>query len=307
MKKALIATTILTSGLLPVMVNAAIVSVSGPPSNAGILPAIIPAPANALNSTASNFGMEGFDEAQGVVTTVAHIIDGGGTIPAGTTVNSHMIFLNQPDGTGGTLSHRDVVWTFDGPIIGVMSDGGGNREANSTFELGAPGTNYTVGPSGQVAPYGARGMEGGDSYTVAGNQITVNMIVSQPGDWIRVVTAIPTIAVDIDIKPGSYPNSINPEARGVIPVAILTTADFDASSVNPATVALEDVLAKEKGKSGKYGSLEDVDGDGDLDLVVQIPNTIDWPDDATEATLTGETWDGIAIEGTDSVRIVPPE
>ena len=124
---------------------------------------------------------------------------------------------------------------------------------------------------------------------------------------LRITRTIILLTVEIDIKPGSYPNSINPKARGVIPVAILTTEDFDASEVDPSTVALEGVLAKEKGKSDKHGSLEDVDADGDLDLVVQIPNTINWADDATEATLTGETWEGVPIEGTDSVRIVPPE
>jgi len=113
-----------------------------------------------------------------------------------------------------------------------------------------------------------------------------------------------TIAVLIDIKPGSFPNSINPNSKGVIPVAILTTTDFDASLVDPETVALEGVGARAKGKSDRYGSMEDVDDDGDLDLVVQIPNTIDW-EDATEATLAGETFDGVAIQGTDSVRIVP--
>lgn len=113
--------------------------------------------------------------------------------------------------------------------------------------------------------------------------------------------------VEIDIKPGSYPNSINPNAGGVIPVAILTTADFDASAVDPATVALEGAGTRGKGKSGNYGSTEDVDGDGDLDLVVHVMNAIEWAANATEATLTGMTWDGIPIEGTDSVRIVPPE
>jgi hypothetical protein len=113
--------------------------------------------------------------------------------------------------------------------------------------------------------------------------------------------------VSIDIKPGSYPNSINPNAGGVIPVAILTTDIFDASTVNPETVVLEGAGARDKGKSGRYGSMEDVDGDGDLDLVVQVENEIDWAENATEATLTGETYDGIPIEGTDSVNIVPPE
>ncbi len=77
--------------------------------------------------------------------------------------------------------------------------------------------------------------------------------------------------------------------------------------MNPETVALEGAGARGKGKSGRYGSMEDVDADGDLDLVVQVVNEIDWAENATEATLTGETWEGIPIQGTDSVRIVPPD
>ena len=287
--------------------SAAIVSASGPNSSAGTAPEIITAPLHVLDDIVTNTGMQGFNEAQGVITTVAHSINAGGSIPAGTPVDSHMIFLNSEGGTG--LIHTNVDWTFSGTIIGIMSNAAGSLEAASTFELGSPATNYTVTfpGSGPAAPYPNRGLEGGDSFLfLSPNTLRVTMTVSEPGDWIRVIT-LALIEVEIDVKPGSYPNSINPKAGGVIPVAILTTDTFDASTVDPQTVALEGVLAKEKGKSGKYGSLEDVDGDGDLDLVVQIPNTIDWAEDATEATLTGETLDGIPIEGIDSVRIVPPE
>ena len=36
--------------------------------------------------------------------------------------------------------------------------------------------------------------------------------------------------IDIDIKPGSHHNTINPKSKGKIPVAILSTEDFDAPS-----------------------------------------------------------------------------
>jgi len=116
----------------------------------------------------------------------------------------------------------------------------------------------------------------------------------------------PQNVVLIDIKPGSWPNSINPNAGGVIPVAILTTDLFDASGVDPATVTLEGASVRLKGKSGNAGSMEDVDGDGDLDLVVQIRD-LTLGEGATEAVLEAYTYDGILLWGSDEIRIVPPE
>jgi len=173
--------------------NAVITIVSGPASSMGTSPLIIAPPSDVLDNIVFNTGMQGFNEAQGVLTTVDHGIDGGGTISAGTLINSHMIFLNS-QGTA-TLQHHSVVWTFANPILGVMSDNSGTLEAASTFELGNPATNYTATfpGSGPAAPFTDRGMESvepnPDWYTVlTPTTLEVNMFVTEPGDWIRVVT-----------------------------------------------------------------------------------------------------------------------
>lgn len=109
------------------------------------------------------------------------------------------------------------------------------------------------------------------------------------------------IEVSIDIKPGSFPNSINPDGRGVIPVAILTTGDFDATTVDGQTVRFGPAEAE----AVRY-ALEDVDEDGDIDMILHFKTQetgIQAGD--TQAELTGETVGGQSIRGTDSVRTVP--
>ena len=155
---------------------------------------IIAAPSQVTNSVAFNTIIQAFDEAQDVTLAAALSVDGG-TIGAGTVVDSHMIFLNAEDNTPGLAfglaGTPAVTFTFDGVILGVMSDRQGNLEFASTPILGAPGSTYD-------APFAARGMEGNDFvnktndwYTVSGNTISLGMNVTQPGDWIRVVTAAP--------------------------------------------------------------------------------------------------------------------
>jgi len=104
----------------------------------------------------------------------------------------------------------------------------------------------------------------------------------------------------IDIKPGSDPNSINLKSKGVVPVAVLTTDLFDAATVDPDTVQLEGVDAVK-------WTMDDVDGDGDLDLLLHFSTqelAVVLDAFSTEATLSGETYDGETFSGTDSVRIV---
>jgi hypothetical protein len=110
------------------------------------------------------------------------------------------------------------------------------------------------------------------------------------------------LAVDIDIKPGSFPNSINLGSYGVIPVAILSTPIFNAATVNSSTVRFG---ANGTEAAPVQTALQDVDGDGDLDRILHFrTQSTGITCGATSASLSGQTFNGQAIKGTDSVRTV---
>ncbi len=50
-----------------------------------------------------------------------------------------------------------------------------------------------------------------------------------------------SLSVDIDIKPGSCPNPLNVKEKGIIPVAVLGSVDFDVLDIDFSTVLLEGV------------------------------------------------------------------
>ena len=118
------------------------------------------------------------------------------------------------------------------------------------------------------------------------------------------ITAEP-LNVGIDIKPGSYPNSINIGSNGVVPVAIFSTAGFDATQIDPVTLTLADADVKLRGKGVPMTSFEDVDGDGLLDLVAHVETEgLVLTGEDTVALLEGQTLAGTAIQGVDSVRVL---
>jgi hypothetical protein len=126
--------------------------------------------------------------------------------------------------------------------------------------------------------------------------------------WItvfRIETAV--IPVLIKIKPGSDEPSINLASAGVIPVAILSSPTFDATQVDPASVSLAGAKVKLIGKAGRYScSFEDVNGDGRLDLMCHVETASFFLETGESlAVLEAETFDGRAIRGQETVRIVP--
>jgi hypothetical protein len=111
------------------------------------------------------------------------------------------------------------------------------------------------------------------------------------------------LAVEIDIKPGSDFNSINPFSRGVVPVAIFGSEDFDVAGIDLTrlTFGIDDALPAIVGRRHR-----DVNADGFPDLLSHFRTAeigIEIGD--TEACLSGETLDGTPFSGCDTIRTVP--
>lgn len=101
-----------------------------------------------------------------------------------------------------------------------------------------------------------------DSLNGYGDYILVGVRVSEKQDI--------EVEVDIDIKPESDENPVNLKSKGTLPVAIMTTEEFDASEVDPATVTINGIGIEMKKNGRMMYSMEDVDGDGDLDMMMHF-------------------------------------
>jgi hypothetical protein len=135
------------------------------------------------------------------------------------------------------------------------------------------------------------------------------------GDYTIVISGVtpaPTVQqvqqVKIDIKPGSGAFApVNPKEKSTIPVALISSDDFNALDVKiDETTPTFGSTGEERSlrKCGKHG--EDVNRDGRLDLVCHFDNQLAnfKPEDA-EAILKGVTNNGLVFEGRDLLKIVP--
>jgi hypothetical protein len=119
----------------------------------------------------------------------------------------------------------------------------------------------------------------------------------------------PSIAAEIDIRPWSDSNPVNPFSRGVVPVAILGSDTFDVADVDVTTLAFGPEAAPaafDLTNPWVYlFSHWDVNHDGKKDLLSHYRTEetgIAMGD--TEACLTGETLDGTPMEGCDVITTV---
>ena len=126
-------------------------------------------------------------------------------------------------------------------------------------------------------------------------------------DWGNPPSGL-AVHVELDIRPGSYPNPLNVRSKGVLPVAILGSEALDVSRIDVASIRLA-------GVAPIRSSYEDITSDGytDLALKFKTPEIVEAiiekygePTKGQELTLSleGVLYDETPIEGSDVVVIV---
>jgi probable HAF family extracellular repeat protein len=145
---------------------------------------------------------------------------------------------------------------------------------------------------------------------------------SDTADSTLTIIPKPAVKVAVDIKPGSCPNPLNVKSSGVLPIAILGTADYDVTTIDPASVRLAGVEPLRSGYEDVAGPVTDTNDcncteagpDGYLDLTLkfktqEIVEAIGEVNDGDVLTLelTGVLFDPIPferpIEGADCILI----
>ena len=109
-----------------------------------------------------------------------------------------------------------------------------------------------------------------------------------------------------------FPPTVKLGTKSLLPLAILSTATFDATKVDPQSLTLEDAhIALNRGKGTPLASFSDVNKDGRLDLVVHVITadmTVAASD--TQVVLLGRTLPSpgqpsVSIRGVATIKVIP--
>jgi hypothetical protein len=142
---------------------------------------------------------------------------------------------------------------------------------------------------------------GSGAYTLVLSGVSLPVVTPPPPP-----PAPEVLNIDINVKPGTVTRSrIDGKAKGVIPVALMSSPTFNAMNVDMKTVTF--------GKTGTEASLrscakggQDFNKDGRPDLLCHFENHVSGfaPGDL-EAFVKGKTVDGVAFQGRGSLKAKP--
>jgi hypothetical protein len=145
----------------------------------------------------------------------------------------------------------------------------------------------------------------GHQFASCAHSITI-FATQLPYDFEDSTVAFHAMTVPLcDIKPGSDPNSINLNSNGVVPIALLGSAEVNIGDVNVATLEFHDTSpVHDLSDPLVYtGHLEDVNLDGYMDLVSHYrAKDSDISHGWTEASINGDI-NGFTFVCTDDIII----
>jgi hypothetical protein len=133
------------------------------------------------------------------------------------------------------------------------------------------------------------------------NFMTLALIAAMSVSHVAAQKPAPALRVTIDVKPGDNPTSLEPKREGMVPIAVLSSKDFDATAADLGSIRA--------GATGTEGSMfrsmkEDVDHDGDVDLIILFRVAdLALTCSAKGITVKGKTGQGRDFEGTETVTM----
>jgi subtilisin family serine protease len=250
---------------------------------------------------------DGPHDSQQVTITGTDALDGEGSVSFDLTVLNVAPLVDA--GADATITSNEVF-----QFTGTFSDPGVNDALWSWAIDWGDGSVETTGTTANQAAPIIRSHQfcAAQTYTI-GFRVT-----DKDGDtgFDSMELTVDFLGVQIDITPSQHPNSVSLSNRGRLPVAVLSSADFDATQIDPASVLLGDEAGTDtpvaKRPNGQYFSaIEDVNGDGLPDLVLhfEVPALVahgDLTPKSTHLVLRGFLQNGCTnFRGQDSVNVVP--
>lgn len=216
-----------------------------------------------------------------------------------------VVTLDIDGGWGGVRSVDTVIAIFGGSNNAMlrMNDDAASIDEGSISRADARIDNFRLPASG----YYIVSVSNYPRYFMNGGGVT-NPSRFKNGDYKLVVSGVTSQVqqINIEIKPGNDGLApINPRSNGKIPVALLSSAGFDAMNVDTRSVTFGPTGAEQSlSHCGRNG--EDVNGDGRLDLVCHFENQkAGFAKGDLEGIVQGRMKYGTRFEGRGLLKVVP--
>lgn len=203
---------------------------------------------------------------------------------------------------GGVINANGGVGTLSGALIAFVSSSSITNKGTINLFGSTGGQSGLLGivSSAIVNNHGTVSENPGD-----GNLSGIVLVVG--GTFNDNLPNLCSIQVDIDIKPGSDPNCINPKNKGSVPVSILGSVDFDVTTIDTSTLEIDDDETPGGGITPTKISIKDVNGDGFDDLNLKFASTAllgaGLLVDNNELFITGELTVSTQIVGSDIINL----